>query len=300
MRPNANDLILFAQLMEVGSFSRAAERTGLPKSTLSRRITELEALLGERLLTRSTRQLLITEFGEHVLQHAKRLLEEADAISDMVQHREITPRGLLRVSLPVDFDEIDLSALLQGYTTRYPEVRLELDISPRRVDLLTERFDLAVRIASHLPEDNTLIARKLCDLQNGLYASPAYLAHRGNPVQPDDLLAHQGLQLQGGNGDILPWRLECGNQVWEGVPNGPVVANSPWVLRDMAIRGMGITSLGDRKAYAWVAQGLLVRVLPEWCLPQVSVWCVMPCRRLMPTRTSEFIEMMRNAIIEGK
>jgi DNA-binding transcriptional LysR family regulator len=296
MSLDANDLILFAQLMEVGSFSRAAERVGLPKSTLSRRITALEAKLGERLLTRSTRRLAITEFGERILDHAKRLLEETEAASAMALHRQVLPRGVLRVSLPPDFAELDLTPLLLQYAADYPEVRLELDLSPRRVDLLAERFDLALRAASRLPDDTTLVARKLCEFTNALYASPAYLKRYGEPAKPAELLNHVGLRLIGGNGDTIPWRLSRGAEVWEGLPDGPLAANSPALQRDLAAHGMGIVGLTSRFAEKWVAQGLLQRVLPEWTLPTVTIWCVTPGRRLLPARTLAFIEMLRTAV----
>lgn len=296
MSLDANDLILFAQLMEVGSFSRAAERTGLPKSTLSRRITALEAKLGERLLTRSTRRLAITEFGERILDHAKRLLDETEAASAMALHRQALPRGVLRVSLLPDFAELDLTPLLLQYAADYPEVRLELDLSPRRVDLLAERFDLALRAASRLPDDTALVARKLCEFTNALYASPAYLKRYGEPAKPAELLNHVGLRLIGGNGDTIPWRLSRGAEVWEGLPDGPLAANSPALQRDLAAHGMGIVGLTSRFAEKWVAQGLLQRVLPEWTLPAVTIWCVTPGRRLLPARTLAFIEMLRAAV----
>ena len=296
MSLDANDLILFAHIMEAGSFSKAAGRTGLPKSTLSRRITALETKLGERLLTRSTRRLSITEFGERILDHAKRLLEETEAASAMALHRQGTPRGVLRVSMPPDFVELDLTPLLLQFAASYPEVRLELDLSPRRVDLLVERFDLAVRAASRLPDDGTLVARKLCDMPNGLYASPAYLARYGVPAKPEELLDHVGLRLIGGNGEPLPWRLSCGTDYWEGLPDGPLAANSPSLQRDLAAHGMGIVALDERFAGKLVEQGRLKRVLPEWCLPTVTLWCVTPGRRLMPARTSAFIDMLRTSL----
>ncbi len=299
MSLDANDLILFAQVIDAGSFSRAAERTGLPKSTLSRRITQLETRLGERLLTRSTRRLAITEFGERILEHARRLLEETEAASAMALHRQGVPRGVLRVSMPPDFVELDLTPFLLQFAASYPEVRLELDLSPRRVDLLAERFDLAVRIASRLPDDSTLVARKLCELQNGLYASPAYLARYGSPQQPPDLLKHIGLGLIGGNGDALPWRLTRGMENWEGMPDGPLAANSPRLQRELAGHGMGIVGIDSRFAQTWVEQGLLQRVLPDWSLPTVTIWCVTPGRRLLPARTSAFIEMLRGALAKG-
>lgn len=299
MSLDANDLILFARVIETGSFSRAAERTGLPKSTLSRRITGLETRLGERLLTRSTRRLAITEFGERILDHAKRLLEETEAASAMALHRQDTPRGVLRVSLPPDFGELDLTPMLLQFAADYPEVRLELDLSPRRVDLLAERFDLAVRAATRLPDDATLVARKLCDLQNGLYASPAYLMRYGVPATPGALLDHVGLRLIGGNGEAVPWRLTCGPEHWEGLPNGPLAANSPGLQRDLAAHGMGIVGLADRFVVKWVEQGLLKRILPEWALPTVTIWCVTPGRRLLPARTLAFMDMLRSALAKG-
>lgn len=299
MNLEANDLILFAHVMDEGSFSKAAERTGLPKSTLSRRITALEERLGERLLTRSTRRLSITEFGERILEHGRRLREETEAAAALAQHRQDMPRGVLRVSLPPDFTELDLTPVLLQYAASYPEVRLELDLSPRRVDLLAERFDLAVRAAARLPDDATLVARKLCDMPNGLYASPAYLQRYGVPAAPEELLGHVGLCLIGGNGEPLAWRLTRGKSVWEGLPNGPLAANSPGLQCDLARHGMGIVGLTDGFAKPWVGQGVLVRVLPEWHLPTVTLWCVTPGRHLLPARTSAFIALLRAALASG-
>ena len=292
MSLDANDLILFAHVMEAGSFAKAAERTGLPKSTISRRLSQLEGRLGERLLTRSTRRLSITAFGEGLLEHARRLLEETEAAAAMALHQQGVPRGTLRIALPPDFGELDLTPLLLQFTAAYPEIRLELDLSPRRVDLIADRFDLAVRIASRLPDDNTLVARKLCVMPNGLYASPAYLARYGIPTRPADLLGHIGLRLISGAGEAIPWSLSRGTEQWEGIPNGPLAANSPALQRDLAAHGMGIVGLTERLARPWIEQGLLQRVLPEWQLPSVTVWCVTPGRRLLPARTRAFIEIL--------
>lgn len=296
MSLDANDLLLFALIMETGSFARAAERAGLPRSTLSRRLSALEAKLGERLLTRSTRRLTITEFGERILEHARHLLEETEAATAIAQHRQATPRGVLRVSMPPDFVEFDLTRLFLQYAAAYPEVRLELDLSPRRVDLQAERFDIAIRAASRLPDDNALVARQLCQLHNGLYASPAYLARYGEPATPTDLEKHVGLALIGGNGEAVPWRLTRGDETWEGTPNGPLAANSPTLQRDLATHGMGIVGLTDRFAEKELAQGLLKRVLPDWQLPGVTLWCVTPGRRLLPARTTAFIDLLSSVL----
>lgn len=296
MRLDANDLLLFALIIETGSFARAAERAGLPKSTLSRRLSALEAKLGERLLSRSTRRLTITEFGERILDHAKRLLEETEAATAIAQHRQATPRGVLRVSMPPDFVELDLTRLLLQYAAAYPEVRLEIDLSPRRVDLLAERFDIAIRAASRLPDDSALVARQLTQMNNALYASPAYLARYGEPATPADLSQHIGLGLIGGNGEAVPWRLSRHDEIWEGTPNGPLAANSPGLQRDLAAHGMGIAGLTEHFAENLLAQGLLKRILPDWQLPSVTIWCVTPGRRLLPARTTAFIEALRSLL----
>ena len=175
------------------SANPAAERTGLPKSTLSRHITQLENQLGERLLTRSTRKLTITDFGERILEHARRLLDETEAAKSLALHRQVIPQGILRVSMPPEFNELSVVPLVCEFRRRYPQVKLELDLSSRRVDLIAERFDVAVRITGRLPDDSTLIARQATVLNNGLYASPAYLAEHGTPTEPADLLQHTGL-----------------------------------------------------------------------------------------------------------
>lgn len=293
----ADDLILFARVVDAGSFSQAAERCGLPKSTVSRRISALERSLGERLLTRTTRQFAITEFGEGMLEHARRLLEEAEAASALAQHRQATPQGTLRVSLPPDFlQELELVPFLLAFATRYPEVKVEMDLSPRRVDLVAERFDLAIRVAARLPDDATLVARRLLEMRHGLYASPAYLARFGRPLAPADLVSHTGLKLITSSGEAQHWQLSRADQHWVGAPAGPIAVNSVGLQRELAAHGLGLVGLSERYAAAFVQKGLLERVLPDWCLPTMTVWAVTPGRRLQPTRVSAFIEMLREAL----
>lgn len=296
MNLDANDLLLFARVMDAGSFSLAAERASLPKSTVSRRISALEARLGERLLTRSTRRLALTEFGTEILEHARRLQEEAEAVSAYAQHRQTAVRGRLRVSMPTDFGEWILGPLFLQFAASYPEVKLELDLSPRRVDLVGEQFDLALRVAPRLPDDATLVARRLCTLESGLYASPAYLNHFGTPTHPDELMRYTALQLVGSSGEAQRWRLARGKEVWEDLPTGPLAANSVGLLRLLASHGLGIAGLSERFVASAVTDGLLVRILPEWRLPTMTVWAVMPGRRLMPARTRVFLTALENAL----
>jgi DNA-binding transcriptional LysR family regulator len=293
MELDANDLLLFAHVAEAGSFSRAAEQVGLPKSTISRRIAALETRLGERLLARSTRKLALTEFGHGIFEHARRLQEEAQAAVAFAQHRQVKPRGRLRVTMPPGFsDKLILSTFFLKFCADYPEVRLELDMSPRRVDLLAEQFDLAIRIAGSLPDDATLVARRLADMPNSLYASPAYLNRYGRPQTPDDLHKHTGLHLLGNSSDTPPWRLTRGKEVWEGLPEGPLAANAIDLIMQLTSHGLGIAQFTDRFAQPAVDAGFLERVLPDWSGPPVTVWAVMPGRKLMPTRTRVFLDAL--------
>ncbi|MDQ7989872.1 MAG: LysR family transcriptional regulator [Candidatus Dactylopiibacterium sp.] len=292
MELDANDLLLFARVMECGSFSAAAERGGLPKSTVSRRIAALESRLGERLITRSTRRLLLTDFGRGILEHARRLQEEAEAAAAFAQHRQAAVRGRLRVSMPGDFAEWLLPPLLLQFAATYPEVKLDLDLSARRVDILGEQFDLALRVAARLPDDATLVARALFEIHAGLYASPAYLKRYGTPASPDALMQHTALHLMASNGEPQRWRLRHGDDHWEDLPAGPIGANSVSLLCQLAMHGLGIAGLSSRFVQDAVAAGRLVRVLPEWELPAMTVWAVMPGRRLIPARTRAFLETL--------
>jgi DNA-binding transcriptional LysR family regulator len=196
--------------------------------------------------------------------------------------------------MPPDLIEFEFAAFCQAFQARYPEIRLRIDLSPRRVDLVSERFDVAVRAAHYLPDDATLVARKLCDMRQGLFASPDYLAEHGTPETPGDLVRHACLALAGNDGETTPWVLTRGEERWESVVQGPLVCNSPRLQREMALRGAGIaalptdTSLGD-----CIGNGRLRRVLPDWWLPMAGLWCVMPGRRLMPARTRVFVDMLQ-------
>lgn len=290
-----NDLLIFARVAELGSFSRAADRLGCPKSTVSRRIAGLETQLGERLLQRTTRRQQLTEFGQQLLEHARQVALEVEAVALLREQRQAAPSGRLRVSMPSDFANLFLGDMLAAFVALHPAITLELDLSPRRVDLLAEGIDVAVRIGS-LPDDAWLAARRLTVFSNGLYASPDYLAERGEPAHPDELLRHQAVRLLGGQGEPLPWTLRHGDQVWEGLPPGRVNANSPELLLRLARAGGGIAAVPDLFAQPTLQRGLLRRVLPDWCLPPHPAWAVFPGRKLMPAKTRVFIDMLQAAL----
>ena len=323
MTPDADDLLLFARVAESGSFSRAAERVQLPKSTVSRRIAALEKRLGERLLQRTTRKLVITDFGQGVLDHARALSEEVDAALAFALSRQARPSGRLRVSMPGDFASIALEAPLAGFVRDFPEVALELDLSPRRVDLIGENFDLAIRMGD-LPDDPQLAARRLAVFTVGLYAAPSLLREHGEPLAPEALLTMPGLMILSRSGDALSWELSArppeaapaarpGDVAADGAPAAPrrdtpvepprVVipqrhtrANSPDVLIRLARSGAGVVAVSDFFAEPYLERGELQRILPGWCMPDVTCWAVFPGRRLMPAKTRAFIDMLSKAM----
>ena len=163
MQVEPNDLLLFAHVVDDGSFTQAARRLGLPKSTVSRRLAALETQFGERLLLRTTRKLAVTDFGRSVLDHARQVAAEVEAAASLAQHRQTKPSGRLRVSMPSEFASLVLGTLLAEFIEKYPAIALEVDLSPRRVDLIAENFDVALRMGE-LRDDATLAARQLAVL----------------------------------------------------------------------------------------------------------------------------------------
>ena len=290
-RLEPNDLLLFARVVDEGSFSRAAERLSVPKSTVSRRVAALEAQLGERLLLRTTRKLTVTDFGHSVLEHAHHVVDEVEATASLAQHRQVEPSGRLRVSMPGDFANLVLAPLLAEFVLAHPAITLEVDLSARFVDLVGENFDVALRMGD-LRDDASLAARRLAVFTGSLYASPAYIARRGAPSEPEALMEHDALRILGRTGEPLPWVLTRGEQRWEGIPPGRATVNSPALTMQLALRGAGIAAVSDHFADQHVRNGELVPVLADWRIPPVSAWAVFPGRRLMPARTRVFLDAL--------
>lgn len=291
MNLEPNDLLLFARVVDEGSFSRAALRLGFPKSTVSRRVAALEAQLGEQLIRRTTRKLTVTDFGRAVLTHAHHVVEDVAAAESLAQHRQLQPSGRLRVTMPGDMANLVLAPLLAEFVVRYPAVMLEVDLSARFVDLVAENFDVAIRMGE-LRDDATLAARRIATFSGSLYAAPSYTARRGVPSEPQDLLKHDALRILARTGDPLSWTLIRGEARWQGVPPGRATANSPELLMRMALDGAGIAIVNDYFALPYLEGGKLIRILSEWSTPPVSAWAVFPGRRLMPAHTRAFIDAL--------
>jgi len=292
---SSDDLLLFAAIAEEGSLVRAADSLGMPKATVSRRLSNLEAALGQQLMVRTTRRLSLTDFGQAFLEQCQRVAEEVASANDFARSQERQPRGRLRVSMPGDYAQQQLAGAIATFVEQYPEVQLDLDLTSRRVDLIGEHFDLVIRMGE-LANDATLVARKIDEQNFGLYASPIYLALRPAPKQPDDLMMHNCIRMSSARGTALSWKLISGKKVWEQVPPGKLTLNSPGVIQQLLLDGAGIGALPDRFAEADVRSRRLVRVLPEWCFPSVPAWAVMPTRRYLPAKTRAFLDHIQGAL----
>jgi DNA-binding transcriptional LysR family regulator len=289
--PDPFDLVIFARVVNAGSFGGAAEQMGLPRSTVSRRITVLEGLLGEKVLQRTTRRVVLTEMGQRILVPAEQIAQEIDGVVAIAEHRQAIPSGQLRVSVPADLAGISLAPMLAAFSVAYPEVQLELDLSPRYVDVIAESYDLAIRVDGAV-QDQRLTTRHLIDLGIGLYAAPSYLQRRGRPDDPRALAKHDILVLLGG-GTPIPWKLEKGGEIIPtDVKPRRVAANSYELLFRLAMLGAGIAAMPDLFAAPHAAAGELMRVLPDWTMRPATVRAVFPSRQLMPRKTRAFLDAM--------
>lgn len=295
---SADDCILFATIAEHQSMVRAAEYLSIPKATVSRRLANLEALLGQRLLIRTTRRLTLTDFGQEFLDHCRRVAEEVAATQDFVRSQEARPHGRLRVSMPGDYARQHFSRAIATFIEACPEIQLDIDLSSRRVDLIGERYDLAIRMGD-LSDDATLVARKIDEQRFALYASPIYLALHAAPGHPDDLAHHTAVRLLSDRGSAVPWKLMDGSVVWEGVPPGRLTLNSPDMIQQLLLDGAGIAALPCSFVIDDLQTGRLVRVLPEWSLPAVPAWAVMPMRRYLPAKTRAFLAHLEQFMTKG-
>lgn len=276
-----NLVAAFARVVELGSFTAAAHALRLPKSSVSRAVSRLEESLGVRLLQRTTRRLGLTQAGERYIAEVRgpvaRMAEASTEISDSGKE----PRGLVRISIAPEKGDGWLSKLLVEFVRQYPKIRIEMVVTNRRVNLIEEAIDLALR-AGKL-DDSTLIARKVAIADSGLFAAPSYLERRGRPRRLSDLTAHDCVLHKGADG-IVPWRLSGPRGVERVEVSGPISADDLGSVRSLTIAGLGIALLPDMLAQADVEEKALVRVLPAYSLRGTAVHLVSVPLRHVPTR----------------
>jgi DNA-binding transcriptional LysR family regulator len=285
------DIAHFVEVARTRNFSQAAARLGVPSSTLSRRIAELEAGLGTQLLVRTTRRVDLTEAGALFLSRCEEIVEAARGARAELTELTRRPRGTLRISLTPDFGATFLAPVIAAFCANHPEITLQLDLNPRRADIMGEGIDVAIRIG--LPSEPYLFARKLITARRGLYASPTYLKAIGSPEVPQDLGQHRCLSVS--TGEPAPWVLHRGHQTEEVVVHGPVQANAPGMVLRLATAGLGIAAADEVMAASYLDRGDLLPVLPDWSIRPVPVYAV-TATKVHPVKTRLFLDFVQKAL----
>ncbi|MEP7453707.1 LysR substrate-binding domain-containing protein [Phyllobacterium sp. SB3] len=274
---NLNDLFLFVQAVDGGSFSEAARRLGIPKSTISKRIAELEAELGARLIHRTSRSFSLSDVGRDFFNHARGALIEAEAAENIVRSRIAEPSGTVRLTASIPTTQFYLADCLPVLARKYPKINLEMHASDRFVDLVQEGFDLAVRSHFAPLPDSDLVRKQLMVEPIFVVASPGYISAYGKPNTPHDLDSHYGLLSAPGADN---WHLvsDTGEKV-TAKPIRRMMANESIALIKAATAGLGLTCLPSSICRDAIAQSELIHVLPNWSAGTVTTTLLMPHRR---------------------
>lgn len=287
---NLADIAVFVRVVDAGSFTAAAEHLNVSKAVVSKYVTRLEQRLGARLLQRTTRRLALTEAGEALYQKSSGALAElADAEQDVARLAG-APRGHLRVTAPTYFGSSSLAPLLKDFVARFPEITLELDLDDRLIDLVKDRFDVAVRITSAV--DPGLVARRLGGSALAVVGAPAYFKRRGLPRTPADLKDHAGL---GYSLARMPneWRFRAPKGRWVTARIAcPVYCNSDFVLKQAALDGVGLALFPRFFVARELADGRLVQALPGYGTPELSINAVYVSRRNLLPKVRAFVDFL--------
>ncbi|MGK5023436.1 LysR substrate-binding domain-containing protein [Janthinobacterium sp. RB2R34] len=287
-----NDMALFVEVVKAKGFRGAAEALHMPNSTISRRISLLEKAIGLRLLHRTTRKVELTEAGQIYFERCKRIVDEARLAHEQLGDMLAQPSGTLRASLPVDFAVTYMAPLIAEFAQMYPGIAFDFDLTPRQINLVSEPFDVAIRIGAL--DDSQLVARHLASLAPFLYASPTYLEREGEPVLPADLVRHQCFNMSK-NGQ---WILHNSAEVAQVTVGCRYTLNSMGMLRRLATLDQGIILTPPAIVADDLAAGRLRQVLPGWHGKPVPVYAVTETR-LLPAKTQRFIEFIKQRL-EGE
>lgn len=295
-----NDLYYYVQAVDHGGFAPAGRALGIPKSKLSRRIAELEERLGVRLIQRSTRHFAVTEAGQTYYMHCKAMLVEAEAAQEAIDTLKAEPRGVIRVTCPIPLLSTYAGPMLAEFMARYPHVIVYLEATNRRIDLVSESVDVALRVRPLPLEDSDLAMRVLADLSQCLVASPALVQRFGFPLAPTALTGWPSLGL-GAAQQIHSWVLHGPDGAHVTHHHLPRFVTTDMIaLRDAAVAGVGVVQLPVIVARDQLEAGLLVRLVPDWAPRREIIHAVFPSRRgLLPSvRTlidflSQRFEMLR-------
>jgi len=292
MLTDLDDFYCFAQVVEHGGFSAAERATDIPKSKLSRRVYNLEERLGVRLIQRSSRHFAVTDIGMNIYRHAQVMLSAAQAAHDLVDHLSTEPRGIIKISLPVSIAQNEIARILPAFLKQYPEIKIQMMVTNRRVDIINEGFDIALRVRSSLDDDPNLVIRQFDQIEQHLFASQGYLNEFGHLKNPEELSEHKILSMADEHTEQF-LILHNNMQQQKKIRVMPTVLGSDLsMLAQLAASGCGITLLPDNVVQQYVERGELVRVLPEWKAAHGIFHMVYPSRRGLLPAVRVFIDYL--------
>ncbi|MEZ0471511.1 LysR family transcriptional regulator [Luteimonas salinilitoris] len=292
MSRDLNDTLVFVKVVELGSFTAAARALHLPKTTVSRKVQELEQRLGAQLLHRTTRKLGLTEAGNIYFAHCQRIARDIDEAESAVGQLQSGPRGWLRVTATHAMGNIWVAPLLSEFHARHPEVRVELLLSNDKLDIIAGEIDVAMRVGTLA--DSNLAARRLSVLRTAVYAAPGYIERFGAPLHPDDLIHHRALALTSHrNVNAFTWTLGDGNGKPRDFPVDPVmISNDPGALRAVLLGGEGIMLASDAMVRAYVEQGLVQRALAGWRGLDIDLHALFPRGQVQSPKVRAFVDFL--------
>lgn len=291
VEPEINDIRVFLEVVNQGSFTAAGKILELPTSTVSRRISRLEGQLGARLLQRTTRKLSLTDAGRIYHQRSERALVALDEAREAVSEMQATPKGMIRMTAPIELDQV--TGVIADFLLKHPDVQVALDLTNRYVDMVDEGFDLAIR-AGEL-RDSSLVAKQLATSEFKMVASPDYLSKRGTPKSIRELSGHDCLIGTAQNMQTV-WRLFEKKKIVTVAVSGRISSNHLGVIRRAALRGLGIGRLPEGHCSAAIAAGKLVEVLPGACPSMGKVSAVYPSREFMNPAVRALIDHLVNTL----
>ena len=294
-----NDLYFFASVVEHGGFSAAGRALGVPKSRLSKRIAQLEDRLGVRLLQRTTRRFVVTEVGERFYGHCRAVLEEARAAQEAVDELRAEPRGIVRLSCPISIAQTVLAYILPEFMAKYPKLQVRVLSNNRRVDLIGEGFDLAIRVRSKLDTDSSMIIRSIAQARIFPVASPELLKIHGRPQRPDDLARLPALSMQEHEGTQV-WELidAQGERVSVEV-QARLITGDFAILLEAARAGVGVALLPETVCAPAITSGELEVLLPEWSAPLGIMHFIYPSRRGMMPGVRALVDFLAERMPEA-
>lgn len=285
-----DEIQTFAQIVESGSITAAAERLAVAKSAVSRRLAELEARLGVELFHRTTRKLTLTDSGRAFYERSVRILSDLEEAEQAVCQAHHELRGPLKVAAPLTFGLLHLGPALNEFVRAHPQIQVEIDFNDRQVDVIQEGFDVAIRIAAL--QDSSLIARRFASISFDTCASPAYLARHGTPQTPNALRDHQCLVYTYlTNPRTWSYRDRTGNEI--SIRVQPYIeANNGDYLSAAAIAGHGIVRQPRFICYAAIARGELVPILTDYPIPALNAYAIYPPTRHLSQRVRAFVDFL--------